>query len=124
MSIQGTGHHILGGNFYNVGGDVNLHSHQHLTIQDHELHAAALGLTWSGGDGRAGGSYQQLMIQDHELDEPPVGSTSGFDAQAAGSEHEVAGVARNLRRGVAVRPAPYGTPKKSWIIFLYLIYTL
>jgi hypothetical protein len=70
MSIQGTGHHIHGGHFYNVGGDVNLHSHQHLTIQNHELHAAALSLTWSGGDGRAGGSRQQpLMIQD-------LGSTS------------------------------------------------
>jgi hypothetical protein len=33
--FSGYGHQISGGTFYNVGGDVNLQTHQHLTIQDH-----------------------------------------------------------------------------------------
>ncbi|KAJ7789151.1 hypothetical protein B0H14DRAFT_3503329 [Mycena olivaceomarginata] len=39
--FSGSGHQISGGTFYNVGGDVNLQTHQHLTIQDHR-HLAPL----------------------------------------------------------------------------------
>ncbi|KAJ7937060.1 hypothetical protein B0H13DRAFT_2424284 [Mycena leptocephala] len=107
--FSGTGHHIHGGNFYNVAGDISLQTHHHLTVQNHESHTVAFGLTSGREDDRVGGSHQQVMIQ--EDDQPPAGSTLGLDTLAAGSDsHGWARVASNPARSMAVRPAPYGMP--------------
>jgi hypothetical protein len=117
--FSGTGHHIHGGNFYNVAGDISLQTHHHLTVQNHESHTVAFGLTSGREDDRVGGSYQQVMIQ--EDDQPPAGSTLGLDTPAAGSDsHGWAGVASNPARSMAVRPAPYGTQE----IFVATTYVL
>ncbi|KAJ7232274.1 hypothetical protein C8J57DRAFT_1729919 [Mycena rebaudengoi] len=107
--FSGTGHHIHGGIFYNIGGDVNLQTH--LTIQ-HEadfqpLASSTLGL----GDGQAEGSRRRLSIQDQETCEASLHPSSSLilahDDRFAGSERDWVGVARNPRYNMAARRAPY-----------------
>jgi hypothetical protein len=108
--FSGSGHQILGGTFYNVGGDVNIQTRQHLTIQDHQTqhlmiqdHRAAP----LPEDSRVAGSHRPLMIGDNG----PywmAGAGLGADGQSAESQHELAGVVRNTRRGMTVMSAPYG----------------
>jgi hypothetical protein len=98
--FSGSRHQISGGTFYNVSGDVNLQTHQHLTIQDHR--AASL-----LEDGRIPGSHRPLMIRDNG----PywmAGAGLGADSQTAEAQHELAGVVRNTRRGMAATSTPYG----------------
>ncbi|KAJ7855279.1 hypothetical protein B0H14DRAFT_2579413 [Mycena olivaceomarginata] len=113
--FSGIGFQIHGGNFYNVGGDVNLHTHQHLTIQFHESHATTFqSLVTSNqglGDGLAARSQPQLTIQDelYEVAFQSPSSTLGLeDGQAEGCERKLVGVARNSLHGMAARTAPYG----------------
>jgi hypothetical protein len=114
--FSGTGFQIHGGTFYNVGGDVNLQTHHHLTIQDHHaaFHPVALADSALGiVDGQAGGSDQHSPVQDEEL------RAAGFQLQAPtdttsipeNSECEGEGVVRSLRHDMTTRPAPYGAPK-------------
>lgn len=113
MSIQGTGHHIHGGDFYNVRGDVNLQSHHHLTIQDHyATFQRTEGSTWRLEDHGTSESHHQMVIQDPELHEAAFQSSMGsnIDGRAAGSEREWAGVSRNSRHVMETRPVPYGEP--------------
>ncbi|KAJ7450444.1 hypothetical protein FB451DRAFT_722593 [Mycena latifolia] len=77
-----TGVQIHGGTFYEVLGDVNLETHQHLLTQDHTRHGTG-----------------------HRL---PVGSTLTLeDGSDAGSRRELPGVVRNPRQAVGGRPGPY-----------------
>jgi hypothetical protein len=97
--FSGSGQQISGGTFYNVGGDVNLQTHQHLTIQDHRQISQL-------EDGRIPGSHQPLMIGDNG----PywmAGAGLGADSQTAESQHELAGVVRNTCRGTAATSAPH-----------------
>jgi hypothetical protein len=98
MFSGGSGHQISGGTFYNVGGDMNLQTHQHLTIQD--LHPVS-----QLEDGRIPGSHQLLMIGDNG---PYWMAGAGADGQSAESQHELAGVVRNTCRVMAATSAPYG----------------
>ncbi|KAJ7891066.1 hypothetical protein B0H13DRAFT_2197795, partial [Mycena leptocephala] len=104
--FSGTGYQIHGGTFYSVGGDVNLQSQQHLTIQDH--HAPPSQLEDSG---RVAGFYQQLATRDHELPAAAFESSAGItqepESLAAWPERQWTGVERNSRYGMASRPAPY-----------------
>ncbi|KAJ7434149.1 hypothetical protein FB451DRAFT_1572171 [Mycena latifolia] len=78
-----TGFQIHGGTFYEVSGDVNLETHQHLLIQDRTRHDAGLRL--------------------------PVGSTlTPEEDWDAGSHHELSSVVRNPGR-----PSPYALPSRS-----------
>jgi hypothetical protein len=114
--FSGTGFRIHGGNFYNVGGDINLHTHQHLTIPDRKLHVvASQSLLTNQGleDGR------DATIEDRGPEETtfqrPATSTFAFGGQGAGSERERAGVSRNPRHGMAARPAPYGALEFAYL---------
>ncbi|KAJ7827666.1 hypothetical protein B0H14DRAFT_3720397 [Mycena olivaceomarginata] len=69
----GSGHQISGGTFYNVGGDVNLQTHQHLTIQDHRPVSQL-------DDGRTPGSHQPLMIRNNGDDATSRRRISGIPA--------------------------------------------
>ncbi|KAJ6509762.1 hypothetical protein DFH09DRAFT_1435410 [Mycena vulgaris] len=85
-----TGFQIHGGNFYEVSGDVNLETHQHLTIMQQRLLNAGV--------------------------EPPAGSTLALDdGWADGSGHELRGASPNPRRGT-VGLAPYDIPARSRIL--------
>ncbi|KAJ6523679.1 hypothetical protein DFH09DRAFT_1329917 [Mycena vulgaris] len=79
-----TGFQIHGGNFYEVSGDVNLDTHQHLTtMQEQRLLDAVVG--------------------------PSMSSTLALDdGWAEGSGRGLPGIARNPRHGMAARQAPYG----------------
>ncbi|KAJ7353274.1 hypothetical protein DFH08DRAFT_739086, partial [Mycena albidolilacea] len=84
MFRNGVGFHIHGGNFYDVqSGDVNLHTHQHLTIQDQSLNHMALQAA------------------------PPSSATLALenDREADGSGRELSGVVRQRRRTAG--PVPY-----------------
>jgi hypothetical protein len=107
--FSGSGHQISGGTFYNVGGDVNIqtrpplmiqdHQTQHLTIQDHRPVSQL-------EDGHIPGSHRPLI-----RDNGPywmAGAGLGADGQSAESQHKLAGVVRNTRRGMAATSAPYG----------------
>ncbi|KAJ7937047.1 hypothetical protein B0H13DRAFT_2424247 [Mycena leptocephala] len=96
MFSKSTNFQIYGGNFYDVGGDINLHTpyteysrdaglHRHLTIHE----------------------PQEAIIQS------PAGSTlrADSDKRAAGYECEWVGVSRNPRRCMAARRAPYDTSR-------------
>jgi hypothetical protein len=98
--FSGSGHQISGGTFYNVGGDVNLQTHQHPTIQDHHPVSQL-------EDGRISGSHRPLMIGDNGPYRM-AGAGLGADGQGVESQHELAGVVRNARRGMTVTSAPYG----------------
>lgn len=77
---------IYGGSFYDVRfGDVNLHTHQHLTIQDPTLNHAALQV--------APPSSAALVLEDGWED---------------GSGRELSGVVRPLRQITTAGPVPYG----------------
>ncbi|KAJ7450437.1 hypothetical protein FB451DRAFT_722542 [Mycena latifolia] len=77
-----TGFQIHGGNFYQVSGDVNLETHQHLLIQDHTRHDTSRRL--------------------------PVGSAlTPEEGSDAGSRRSLSSVARNPRYEMRGRPAPY-----------------
>ncbi|KAJ7461891.1 hypothetical protein FB451DRAFT_475271 [Mycena latifolia] len=77
-----TGFQILGGNFYEVSGDVNLETHQHLLIQGHTCHDTSRRL--------------------------PVGSALTLEeGRDVGSRRELSSVARNRRHEMGGRPAPY-----------------
>ncbi|KAF8146059.1 hypothetical protein K438DRAFT_2095735 [Mycena galopus ATCC 62051] len=104
MFNDGIGHHIHGGIFYNVGGDVNLQNlqtHHNLTIQDR-------------------------LLNRHTGFQPPPGSTSELEdawdkastprraltdrdlhVGAGGSNRDWQGAARSERQRVAARPRPY-----------------
>ncbi|KAJ7280605.1 hypothetical protein C8J57DRAFT_1124191, partial [Mycena rebaudengoi] len=84
-----TGFQIHGGNFYEVFGDVNLETHQHLTtIQEQRPDGVGVGFL---GD-------QTLALDDGWAEE---------------SGRELSGVMRNPRHGMVARPAPYGIPSCS-----------
>ncbi|KAJ7827683.1 hypothetical protein B0H14DRAFT_2516922 [Mycena olivaceomarginata] len=105
--FSGSGHQISGGTFYNVGGDVNLQTHQHLTIQDHRPVSQL-------EDGRISGSHRPLMIGDNG----PywmAGAGLGADGQTAESQHELAGVVRNTHRVMAATSVPYDATSRRRI---------
>lgn len=119
MFNNGTGHHVHGGVFYNVDGDVNLQTHQHLTIQDSEPHETAFQLlmdsTLGLDDGLTERSRQHPGIEDPASHAASFLSSSGpglaHYGRAIGSEAKGVGVARNSRRAVGARQSPYGEPK-------------
>jgi hypothetical protein len=95
MFRNGVGLHIHGGNFYDVqSGDVNLHTHQHHTIQDQTLSHAAL---------QAAPSTSATLARED-------------DWEAGGSGRELSGVVRNRRQIATAGPGPYGA-----IIFASLL---
>ncbi|KAJ7827653.1 hypothetical protein B0H14DRAFT_1228225 [Mycena olivaceomarginata] len=105
--FSGSRHQISGGTFYNVSGDVNLQTHQHLTIQDHHPVSQL-------EDGRVAGSHRPLMIGDNG----PywmAGAGLGAGGQSAESQHELAGVVRNTRRVMAATSAPYDATSRRRI---------
>ncbi|KAJ7436919.1 hypothetical protein FB451DRAFT_1453366 [Mycena latifolia] len=78
-----TGFQIHGGAFYEVSGDVNLETHQHLLIQDHTRHDAGLRL--------------------------PVGSTLTLEEGSdAGSRRELSSAVRNPRHEIVGSLGPGG----------------
>ncbi|KAJ7474809.1 hypothetical protein FB451DRAFT_1174236 [Mycena latifolia] len=84
-----TGVQIHGGSFYEVSGDVNLESHQHLTIQDHWPHGAGL--------------------------RPLAGSISALeDGWTESSSRELSGAGRNPHRGA--RQAPYAASSRPHLL--------
>ncbi|KAJ7435435.1 hypothetical protein FB451DRAFT_1153805, partial [Mycena latifolia] len=79
-----TGIQIHGGIFYEVAGDVNLETHQHLVIQDDKLHDIAL--------------------------RPRMGSTVGLEDDWTGiSNHELSGVMKNPRHAIHAMQSPCNT---------------
>ncbi|KAJ6523665.1 hypothetical protein DFH09DRAFT_189884 [Mycena vulgaris] len=79
-----SGFQIQGGNFYEVSGDVNLETHQHLiTMQEQRLLHAGVG--------------------------PPTSSTLALDGGSTEDRagHELSGIARNLRHGMVAGQARY-----------------
>jgi hypothetical protein len=87
MFSNGVGFQIYGGNFYDVqSGDVNLHTHQRLTIQDKTLNPEALQA--------APPSSVTLALED------------GWEAE--GSGRELSGVVRHRRHTSTAGPGPYG----------------
>jgi hypothetical protein len=84
MFRNGTGFQIYGGSFYDVqSGDVNLHTHQHLTIQDRTL---------------------REVISQASLPCPPT--LTVVDDSADGYGCKLSGAVRNTRHTVG--RAPYG----------------
>ncbi|KAJ6523657.1 hypothetical protein DFH09DRAFT_1329893 [Mycena vulgaris] len=83
LITNSSGFQIHGGNFYEVSGDVNLETHQHLiTRQEQRLLHAGVG--------------------------PPTNATVALDdGWSEGSGRELSGVARNPRHGMVARQAPY-----------------
>ncbi|KAJ6548783.1 hypothetical protein B0H19DRAFT_193873 [Mycena capillaripes] len=82
MFRNGTGFQIYGGSFYDVqSGDVNLHTHQHLTIQDRTLREA---------------------VSQASLPSPPT--LRVVDGSAKGYGCELSGVVRNTRHTVGRAP--------------------
>ncbi|KAJ7437014.1 hypothetical protein FB451DRAFT_1417059 [Mycena latifolia] len=80
--INSTGFQFHGGNFYQVSGDVNLETHQHLLIQDHTRNDTGLRL--------------------------PAGSTLTLEEGSdAGYRRELSSVVRNPPHEMGGRPAPY-----------------
>jgi hypothetical protein len=115
MFSNSTGFWIHNSKLYNVAGDVNLQTHQHLTIQDHHTTAfqPPVGSTSGLTHGSTIASQQYLPIQNREHEatfQPPSGSTAAAAGPAA-SEQKWVGVARNARYGIAARPVPYSAPK-------------
>ncbi|KAJ7461920.1 hypothetical protein FB451DRAFT_475480 [Mycena latifolia] len=83
-----TGFQIHGGNFYEVSGDVNLETHQHLLIQGHTRDDTGLRL--------------------------PAGSTRTLEEGSdAGYRRELSTVARNPRHEIGGRLAPYALPLRA-----------
>ncbi|KAJ7630138.1 hypothetical protein B0H17DRAFT_1283822, partial [Mycena rosella] len=82
MFNNSTGFQIHGGNYINVSGDVNLETHQHLTVQDRSLHDASSNFALESG------------------------SAEGYGSR------ELSGAARNLRQGMGVRHAPYAASSR------------
>ncbi|KAJ7436916.1 hypothetical protein FB451DRAFT_185994 [Mycena latifolia] len=86
-----TGFQIHGGNFYQVSGDVNLETHQHLLIQDPTRHDTGLRL--------------------------PAGSTLTLDEGSdAGYRRELSSVTRDPRHEMGGRPAPYALSSRPRLI--------
>jgi hypothetical protein len=110
MFSKSTKFQIYGGNFYDVGGDINLHTPY--TSQDSEY-------------SRDAGLHRHLTIHEPQeaIIQSPAGSTlrADSDKRAAGYECEWVGVSRNPRRCIAARRAPYGASENLCIIFLLLI---
>ncbi|KAJ7772474.1 hypothetical protein B0H16DRAFT_1714665 [Mycena metata] len=105
LMFSGTGFHIQGGTFYNVGGDVNLQTHQHQHLQIESLGVPTTGsLLEDGGSEEPHG--RRLAIEEHNggiIPHPdsvhgPVGGTARAFARAG----------RNQRHSPAsARYAPY-----------------
>ncbi|KAF8152784.1 hypothetical protein K438DRAFT_1943317 [Mycena galopus ATCC 62051] len=87
MFSGGSGYHIQGGNFYDVSGDVNLHTHQHVMLPDH------IRLEWAA-------------TYEHGSRFPSL-----EDDWTEGSGRLLPGVARNPRSAArgASRRVPYDT---------------
>ncbi|KAJ7450402.1 hypothetical protein FB451DRAFT_1374745 [Mycena latifolia] len=85
-----TGVQIHGGTFYEVSGDVNLETHQHLLIQDDTRHDTDLRL--------------------------PVGSTLTLDENSDAGSHPELSVARNPRHGIGGTPALYALSSRPRLI--------
>ncbi|KAF7352169.1 hypothetical protein MVEN_01180100 [Mycena venus] len=105
MFNNGTGYHIHGGIFYNVGGDVNLRNlqtHHNLTIQNRHAGFQPLpGSTWGFEDTRRKASSQRRALTNRELSE------AEFDVPALESGHDWDGVSRSEHQGVVARTKPY-----------------
>jgi hypothetical protein len=96
------GHQINGGSFYNVAGNLEFRTHHHLNITNS---TSELGC-------QAQASHLRLAIQDQGHFEVASGR------RARESERQWTGVAKSLRGGDPVRPAPYGA-----FYFVYWVYT-
>ncbi|KAJ7437046.1 hypothetical protein FB451DRAFT_1152825, partial [Mycena latifolia] len=86
-----TGVQIHGGTFYEVSGNVNLETHQHLLIQDHTRHDAGLRLPVSS----------------------PLTLDEGSDV---GSRREPSGAVRNPRHAMGGRPGSYALSSRPCLI--------
>jgi hypothetical protein len=111
MFTNGTGHHIHGGIFYNVGGDVNLRnlqSHHNLTIQNRHTGCRPL-LGWTSGfeDARDRTLEKRRALTNCDLPE------AGVDVPDPESDRDWGGVSRSEHQGVAARTKPYGTLEAS-----------
>ncbi|KAJ7889777.1 hypothetical protein B0H14DRAFT_2690933 [Mycena olivaceomarginata] len=82
MFSQSSGLQFNGGNFYNVSGDVNLQTRQHLTLQDQQVHTEHIQPEWDAA----------LTLTD--------GGQEGYG-------RELSGVSRNVRHDMSVRVTPY-----------------
>ncbi|KAJ6560120.1 hypothetical protein B0H19DRAFT_1260766 [Mycena capillaripes] len=104
MFNHSAGFHIFNSNFYDVGGDLNLHPIQGRRSAGQSPADLAL---------KAAGSEQSLPIQAHEMRDAvfqPPRSMVGTDSQAEGCRCEFAGAVRNTPHGNAVRKTPYAIP--------------
>ncbi|KAJ7860594.1 hypothetical protein B0H14DRAFT_3863713 [Mycena olivaceomarginata] len=105
MFNNGTGYHIHGGIFYNVGGDVNLRNpqtHHNLTIQNRHAGFQPLPGSTSGFEHtRSKASLKRRALTNKDLPE------AGLDVPAHESDHDWDGVSRSERQGTAARIKPY-----------------
>ncbi|KAF7362955.1 WD40 repeat-like protein [Mycena venus] len=92
MFSNGSGFQIYGGNFYDVhSGDINLHTHQHLTIRDRTL---------------------REVVSQASLTNPAT--LTVVDDSGEGYGRELSGVVRNTRH--AAGWAPYGMASRRHIL--------
>ncbi|KAF7352226.1 hypothetical protein MVEN_01186000 [Mycena venus] len=117
MFNNSAGFQIHSSHLYSVAGDVNLQTHQHLTIQDHRAATfhPPVNSTLELMDGQSAESQQRLTTEDHRLQQPvlqPVIATWGLTSRATGSEREWTGYSRWQRHGSASRPAPYNVASR------------
>ncbi|KAJ6560107.1 hypothetical protein B0H19DRAFT_109191 [Mycena capillaripes] len=103
MFNQSAGFQIYNSQLYNVGGDLNLRTQHHPTIQGHR----APGRSHTGFVLGIGASQQPLPIQDHEMRDVVLEPSGSADGRAGGFDHDFAGAARHTPHGSAARQALY-----------------
>ncbi|KAJ7850443.1 hypothetical protein B0H13DRAFT_2360705 [Mycena leptocephala] len=77
-----SGLYINDGNFYNVSGDLNIQSHQQLTLQDQQGHMERIQSEWDATRAKTGGRQKECG-------------------------RELSSVSRNVRHGMSERSVPY-----------------
>ncbi|KAJ7286773.1 hypothetical protein C8J57DRAFT_1460311 [Mycena rebaudengoi] len=106
MFNNGAGHHIHGGIFYNVGGDVKLQNylqtHHNLTLENRRMAPRPLPGSSSGHEDVQRTTPQQRTIHSHELHDLE------HNVGAAGWERGREGVVRSACHSAALRPGLYG----------------
>ncbi|KAJ7870215.1 hypothetical protein B0H13DRAFT_2669870 [Mycena leptocephala] len=96
MINHSSGFQIQGGNFYEVAGNVNLQTHQHLTIQGDQVHQVSIQPSSDAAQALDGGPHE------------PYG-------------RNLTGVLRNVPNHITVRSAPYGALKFPSIAPLFIL---
>ncbi|KAJ6460145.1 hypothetical protein C8R47DRAFT_128781 [Mycena vitilis] len=87
MFAHSTGHHIQGGIFYSVGGDVKLQRHQNLTLGDSRLSSGSS--PWGLAEGQTAGSTKHRECPlDVQVQSLAKTTSPSEDGHAQGSERE------------------------------------